>query len=223
MANSHYSASIVEYLLARARSQDYIVLYFFCSFGDQDEKHTRHFLMSLAAQLVSCSPRCFDVASRKHKDKDGNPLLYTEYLGLVESFVSECHQVVIVVDGLDEIWGSDGQEKEEFVRVLNRLLRPSSRAMDIDNPPGQSPRRREHMRKAIVTSREDHYVRTELAHQGTYGTFNISFDACDSPNADLEHFVFAEIQQKLTSGKLRLRDGGLAQRIQSRILQTAGT
>ncbi|KAF4837594.1 Ankyrin-3 [Colletotrichum siamense] len=71
-------ATAVETLSSMMHLPGAIMVYFFCSF-EESEKAALHFLMSIAAQFVSQSQRCFDIASKRQKDKNGFSLTIGEF------------------------------------------------------------------------------------------------------------------------------------------------
>ncbi|KAF3804273.1 hypothetical protein GCG54_00000624 [Colletotrichum gloeosporioides] len=213
-------ATAVEALPAILSSPNGIMVYFFCSF-EEKEKATLHFLMSIAAQFVSRSQRCFNAASERQKSKKGFSLTTSDYVHLVESFMSGYDQVIIVVDALDEVEGMQHKEKEAFVAVLRQLMGRQAEPTIPDDPRRSLGRQKVVGRKIMITSREDAYIRRSLAHDCKCLSWKL--DSHHPLQADLEQFVSAELQARIKSNKICLRDLKLAPIIRDQVLRTAGT
>ncbi|KAF4873853.1 Vegetative incompatibility protein HET-E-1 [Colletotrichum siamense] len=165
------SAAIVQAIKTMV-SPNGITVYFFCGF-EEKEKATLHFLMSVAAQFVSHSERCFDIASKRQQYMKGFPMTVGDYVNLVEFFMAACDQVFIVVDALDEIGGIGNNEKETFIKVLSRLVRGQTeqvihtkRLRDLDR------------QKAPII--RDHILRTA----GTFLQANLQLDEITGTRSD---------------------------------------
>lgn len=220
IADIYPSATAVEALPALISSTNGIMVYFFGSF-EEKEKATLHFLMSIAAQFVSRSQRCFNTASERQKSKKGFSLTISDYVNLVESFMGNYDQVVIVVDALDEVEGMQQQEKEAFVAVLRQFMGMQGGSTITDHREPTLGRQKGIGRKIMITSREDAYIRTSLAHECKCISWNL--DSQHLLRADLEQFVSAELQERMKSNRICLRDPKLVPIIKDQVLQTAGT
>ncbi|KAH0429887.1 hypothetical protein CcaCcLH18_08169 [Colletotrichum camelliae] len=214
-------ATAVEALSSRMHLPGAIMVYFFCSF-EESEKAALHFLMSIAAQFVSRSQRCFDIASKRQKDKNGFSLTIGEYIALVEAFMNEYHQVFIVVDALDEVGGMENNDKETFVAVLSRFMRIHAEPTVSGNRPTASGRQTGRSRKLLITSREDAYIRTQLANECKCLLWKLDSQQGNRLHADLSQFVWAELQERLRSKRIRVRDPALVSTIREHVLRTAG-
>ncbi|KAK2752975.1 ankyrin repeat protein [Colletotrichum kahawae] len=214
-------ATAVEALSSRMHLPGAIMVYFFCSF-EESEKAALHFLMSIAAQFVSRSQRCFDIASKRQKD-NGFSLTIGEYIALVEAFMNEYHQVFIVVDALDEVGGMENNDKETFVAVLSRFMRIHAEPTVSGNRPTASGRQTGRSRKLLVTSREDAYIRTQLANECKCLLWKLDSQQGNRLHADLSQFVWAELHERLRSKRIRVRDPALVSTIREHVLRTAGT
>ncbi|KAF4939322.1 Ankyrin repeat, SAM and basic leucine zipper domain-containing protein 1 [Colletotrichum fructicola] len=215
-------ATAVEALSSRVHLPGAIMVYFFCSF-EESEKAALHFLMSIAAQFISRSQRCFDIASKRQKDKNGFSLTIGEYITLVESFMNEYHQVFIVVDDLDEVGGMEMNDKEAFVAVLSRFMRMQAETTISSNRPAASGPQIGRGRKVLLTSREDAYIRTQLANECKCLLWKLDSQQGNRLHADLSHFVWAELQERLRSRRIRVGNPALVSTIRDHILRTAGT
>lgn len=213
------SATIINHLQSSIQSPDSPVLFYFCNYKDQDEKHATLFLISLALQLASQSAECLAIVFRRHKEKKGETLGFTDYFSLVETYVSKHDSVYIIVDALDEVARQDPQEQEAFVSVLNQLLSSTTDIRSESLQPDYTPRG---TRKIIMASRDNLNIAKSLGRQSKHYCMRLNLHDSDI-NADLEKYVNGDLQRRIELGKLRLRDGRLAAEIQAKIIRLAGT
>ncbi|TDZ40747.1 putative ankyrin repeat protein [Colletotrichum trifolii] len=202
-------ATMIEHLQAVIKEPNQKVVFFICSFKDQEETTTKLFLMSLAAQLAATSSECLELATKSFGKKNGHPLRLDEYLALVQSFLHGLQRVFIIVDGLDEMGGANIKEKEIFVRMLSELLGPSGR-------PGHA------AKKLLITSREDASIRSYLIGKVMSQVVDLNSDCGEMLKAELQTVVAAQLQESLCSDS-GISDGGIVVEIQSHIIRTAVT
>ncbi|EKD17225.1 uncharacterized protein L3040_008869 [Drepanopeziza brunnea f. sp. 'multigermtubi'] len=203
-------STIIEHLRDSFRSPSTAILYFFCDHRVQQNLASRSFLMSLATQMVYQSENCFQYAQKlyREKTKDSERVLNTsEYASLVKVFFKEFDQTFVAVDALDE-----ASDKAAIAHALKDMLglSPKPSNNNIGDPAV----------KIILTSREDKSIQRILAPSGTeYSQLTLEKNS----RADVEGYVRSEVQARILSREIKLRDPELATVIERTITDRAGT
>lgn len=223
------SASMIEHLQNHLSAPNQIVLYFFCGAMNKDVASTESFLMSVALQFASRSPRCLELASQNFVKKEGRRLRIQEYLSLIDSFICEYDHVSILIDGIDEVEGHNHdrkrEEKECLVDAIKQLC--TTVTPNIQSSGGLHQGKKS-ARKILMTSREDTLVRANLVEQVNSHVCDLERDYEQMLAADLKRFISIELQKKLRnnfsgSKHEKLIDEDLQAEIESRILETGVT
>jgi hypothetical protein len=128
-------------------------------------------------------------------------------MSLIQSFVSELEQVFLIVDALDE-----APEKDAFVELLKHLLTAETA------PTAQPTATAKARMKMLVTSRLDNSLQRNLR---SLCPSRLHLD--ETAHEDLKFFVASEIQARITSKKLKVRDKTLLTQIANTIKCRGGT
>lgn len=205
---------MVEYMQAQISPPDHMVVYFFCSHAHHlEQTPADHFRMSMAAQFVLSSDRCFKLAAQKYDEKRGFQLRASEYDALIDAFIRKTYRTFVIVDAIDELGAFGGNQKEEFMAILGRIL----------GPPGQDPNSsdiRMGERKILITSRNDATIRESMYDRAVC----LELQRCKNGlKADMRAFVSAEVDRHVTSERIYVRDKTLLRDVEDGIFNTATT
>ncbi|KAI0405874.1 ankyrin repeat-containing domain protein [Xylaria palmicola] len=170
-------------------SRPIAIAYFFCSYRDAETCSIINILSSLASHVARQDERAFQVLQgyyedlRSHSHIPGSPS--TKRLAeILVQMSSLFDQLYIIVDGLDEC----GDEADIVVQTLSRL------SQDDD-----------HITMALL-SRDELYIREHLEQKFVHMEI-------EAHTEDVELYVAAELEQRIASKKLRLRDVSLRDEI----------
>ncbi|KAM5343515.1 hypothetical protein ACJ41O_012052 [Fusarium nematophilum] len=194
------AAAIIEECLTRnGPNPGPAVAYFFCTYRDPRTQDPATILSSLCAQLASQNKDAFrilkgyydELRSNRHFPADPSVARLIE---VVQDMRTSFTQVYLVVDGLDEC----GDHVETSVEILVDLA--SSSNDDTIN--------------LALLSRDE----TPIRERVDPGFRNIEIEAHTD---DVQHYVTTELDQRISSKKLRLRDLGLKDQIMTRLVSGA--
>jgi len=184
------------------------VLFFFCDGKDSTHNSIQLFLRTIIRQLLDQSEACRfharDIYDKQTKESKSS-LGISENLKLIQKFFQEFTRVFLVVDGLDEI-----PEKEDISEALKDFTKPSELSPLAESKVCSV--------NIILTSRLDMPIQRVLSQ-----VISVHLVLGDNIHSDLELYVKEEIQSRIISKKLRLRDRNLGHLIQSTIINRAGT
>ncbi|KAI1360217.1 ankyrin repeat-containing domain protein [Xylaria arbuscula] len=171
--------------------------YFFCSYRDAETQSIINILSSLASQVARQDERAFRMLHGYHEDLRSHSHVPGEpsekrLVKLLVQMSSLFDQLYIVVDGLDEC----GDEADIVVQTLSRLSQDSN-----------------HITMALL-SRDELYIHEQL--EQTFVHIEV-----EAHTEDVELYVAAELEQRITSRKLRLRDVSLKDEIVSQLVKGA--
>ncbi|KAI0438504.1 ankyrin repeat-containing domain protein [Xylaria telfairii] len=180
-----------------AASRPIAIAYFFCSYRDAKTHSIINILSSLASHVARQDERAFQVLQgyyedlRSHSHIPGSPS--TKRLAEILVHMSSLFdQLYIIVDGLDEC----GDEADIVIQTLSRLSQ--------DN---------DHITMALL-SRDELYIREHLERKFVHMEV-------EAHTKDVELYVAAELEQRITSKKLRLRDVSLRDEIVLQLVKGA--
>ncbi|KAI0544531.1 ankyrin repeat-containing domain protein [Xylaria curta] len=168
-----------------AASRPIALAYFFCSYRDVETHSIVNILSSLASHVARQDDRAFQVLQgyyedlRSHSHNPGSPSTKRLAEILVQMSLF-FDQLYIIVDGLDEC----GDEVRIVVQTLSRL------SQDGD-----------HITMALL-SRNELYIRETLEQK-------FEHMEVEAHTEDVELYVAAELERRITSRELRLRDMSL--------------
>ena len=184
---SRYRSTIIEYLRSTYTESKNGLVYFFCKDRSPKLQILKTFMMVFITQLTKLIPDCRREieAARNRKDRI---LTESDYLGLVKAILKYFRRVVIVVDALDE-----SVEQKEFSNAFEELL---SHALSNTTV------------LILVTSREEVNVERLVV---PLATSKLSLE--HRMRADIETYVTAEVDRRIRSCTLKLRDAGLRTKI----------
>ncbi|KAK3897606.1 hypothetical protein C8A05DRAFT_19660 [Staphylotrichum tortipilum] len=182
------------------------------------ESPTVQFLKDLSFQFVASSEGCYHVALRMWKRKAGSALDSSEYLPLLNSFVSQCSRVYLLVDALDETGWQDPQETKTFLETLTHLTGGDKLLDKRLEGFGSS---RKSTWKVLLASRLHALISRWTGSWRREPALAVSIDTYAKP--DLENFISVELSRRLKVGRLRLRNAALEQEIVTKITRHAGT
>lgn len=197
-------ASAIEKVLSLKprKTEDTTVLYFFCDHRDPAKVTHDSFLLTLTKQILDHSPDFMDQAKKLYDEKANNgerTFNGTDYISLIQSFVSLCRHVFIFCDALDE-----SSEGDEIASSLGKLLAYGQKC----NIPT----------RVLMTSRFD--VQLERRHSALT-TNRVAL--AENMKPDIEQFVAAEVGSRMERGTLKMRDKKLQSSIQDQVASRAGT
>lgn len=178
------------------------VLIFFFDHRDPTKLTHENFTMSIMRQLLNLSPECMDYAKKYYEEKGSKgdrSFNRSEALSMIEQLLGNFEQAFILCDALDE-----ATEGDTIIGSLERLY-SYGKAHQISV-------------KVLFTSRFD--IQTERRH--ILITSN-RIALTENMRPDIESYVERQLHERLSTGKLKLRDRGLMQLIQNRIVLRAGT
>lgn len=180
-----------------AASRPIALAYFFCSYRDTETHSIINILSSLASHVAKQDEKAFQMLQgyyedlRSHSHMPGSPS--TKRLAKILVQMSALFdQLYIVVDGLDEC----GDEADIVVQTLSRLSQDS-----------------EHITMALL-SRNELYIHEHLEQKFVHMEV-------EAHTEDVQLYVAAELEQRITSRTLRLRDVSLKDEIISQLVRGA--
>lgn len=191
------AAMIVEHLRALKPSADVGLCYFFCDHQLQnfDKQSLRTFLYTIIRQLLGQNISCMDDAETTYKrlHSDSNASISLTDLKLVlKSLLGRFKRVFIVLDALDEC-----EEIEEFTEEFTDLLECELQDTDV---------------RILVTSRCELAIERALLCR-----WHINLDDQRDLVVDIWKYIAQQVENRIVSGKLKLRNRELKTEIISRL------
>lgn len=191
------AGSVIEETL-RAASPSFAVGYHYCDYKSLKSQMIQNILASLAGQLGRQSEDCFSTLQKfYHSDRDGTRMSClpepAALAKLVVSMASCFEDVALIVDGLDE---------SDDAANLTRTLSSLSRIGYCKNI------------RLVLLSRDEPAIR------GCLDDFeHISIAA---QNADLRLYVSAQLEERQSTRRLRIKSPSLNDEILERLVEKAG-
>ncbi|MCJ1456462.1 hypothetical protein MMC28_006823 [Mycoblastus sanguinarius] len=185
------SAIVIETLLQRYDAREFRVTFFYCDHGNPNKRTLRNFLMTVVSQLLRAQSDCFVDASVLFKNKyenTGRTPTAPEYISMIRSMSLRFRNVFVIVDALDE-----SSEEEDFIKAFRDLVKDTHHCSNL---------------KVLVTSRSDISIERLISPLATYRS-------CfrDVVGEDIRTYVRGEVDRRLSSRQLKLRDPAVADQI----------
>ncbi|QGI80890.1 hypothetical protein CEK25_007619 [Fusarium fujikuroi] len=194
------SAAVIKECLHRnAHDAHKAIAYFFCTYRHERSQHMVNILSSLCTQLVLQSEKAFRILQEYHDQLFSSHHLCTkptaEMLTQILHRICACFaRVYIIVDGIDEC----DNRVEANVKCLAELA--LSQGDDVVN--------------MALFSRDESIIRTRLEK-------DFSHVEIEAHTEDLQLYVASELNEKIASNRLRLRDPTLKDLIMTRLVGEA--
>ncbi|RSL60003.1 hypothetical protein CEP51_013834 [Fusarium floridanum] len=193
------AAMIDECLQRNASNPCSAMAYFFCVYRDEKTQDPVSIVSSLCSQLARQDEKAFLVLEEYYHELTSERQLQSgpstkKLIKVLRRMCSLINRVYIIVDGLDEC----GKQVEQSVESLAALL-PT-----LDD---------ETLNLALL-SRDEVAIREIVGYQFQ----NIEIEA---HTEDIQLYVASELEQRIASRKLRLRDLSLKDMIMSRLIDGA--
>ncbi|KAI1346609.1 hypothetical protein F5Y01DRAFT_321618 [Xylaria sp. FL0043] len=173
------------------------VAYFFCSYRDETTQDIRNIFSSLASQIARQDTRAFQVLReyyeglKSHSHVPGNPSTKS-LTDILARMAQSFAQLYIIVDGLDEC----GDDSSLVAEALSRLAQDTKRIT------------------MALLSRNEIHIREILEEK-------FEHMEVEAHNEDVQLYIATELEQRITSKKLRLRDMALKDEIILQLVQEA--
>ncbi|KAI0909632.1 ankyrin repeat-containing domain protein [Ustulina deusta] len=171
--------------------------YFFCTYRDKATHSARNVLSSLVSQLARQNEEAFQIVEKYYKELASQKPLAAEpslqkLLTVFDTMVRMFDQVFVVVDGLDEC------ETDEVVRSLSQLsFKKNSASIST-----------------LLLSRDVVHIRDQL--ESDFGHIEI-----EAHTEDIQLYVFTELEKRIESKQLRIRNPELKAEIVDRLVNGA--
>ncbi|KAG4276095.1 hypothetical protein FPRO04_07819 [Fusarium proliferatum] len=194
------SAAVIKECLHRnAHDAHKAIAYFFCTYRHERSQHMVNILSSLCIQLALQSEKAFRILQEYHDQLFSSHHLSTkptaEMLTQILHRICACFtRVYIIVDGIDEC----DNRVEANVKCLAELA--LSQGDDVIN--------------MALFSRDESIIRTRLEK-------DFSHVEIEAHTEDLQLYVASELNEKIASKRLRLRDPTLKDLIMTRLVGEA--
>ncbi|KAI1039132.1 hypothetical protein LB505_007530 [Fusarium chuoi] len=194
------SAAVIKECLHRsAHDAHKAIAYFFCTYRHERSQHMVNILSSLCIQLALQSEKAFRILQEYHDQLFSSHHLSTkptaEMLTQILHRICACFtRVYIIVDGIDEC----DNRVEANVKCLAELA--LSQGDDVIN--------------MALFSRDESIIRTRLEK-------DFSHVEIEAHTEDLQLYVASELNERIASKRLRLRDPTLKDLIMTRLVGEA--
>ena len=174
------------------------LIYFFCNHRDPKKQNFRNFIGNGLIQLLNQAPQCMEdlkgFYTRETSGRGGKPSTKS-CVQLLKAFTLRFDTVFIVLDALDEC-----NRSEEFIEGLDELRSTSFKASA----------------KVLITSRQEIGIERQIRN---YLTGVISMT--DYVKGDIRNFIEQQVTERVTLGKLKVRDINLLYRVIDSLSETA--
>ncbi|KAM0426320.1 hypothetical protein ACHAPT_008360 [Fusarium lateritium] len=194
------AAAIIDECLQRNATNPRTALaYFFCTYRDEKAQEPTSILASLCSQLARQDENAFQTLEKYHDELTSERQLQAgpsakRLIKVLRSMCSSFNRVYIIVDGLDEC----GEQVEESLESLVALLpSPDDETLNL-----------------ALLSRDEVPIREIMGDDFR----NIEIEA---HTEDIQLYVASELEQRIASRKLRLRDLSLKDQIMMRLVDGA--
>lgn len=193
------SATLIEYMQQKCSDSEAAFAYFYCDHRNPKAQKLWNLLMTLAVQLARQNSDCLEDVNALFNAKSPDfhrKITVAEYVSLLRIMSLRFTQTFVVVDALDECL-----EEDVFVEGLRALISDGTDGTNV---------------QIVVTSRNDLNIERLLL---PLTTFNLPLRG--SVEEDVRAFVCGEMQRRIHSRKLKLRDPGLANVILNTLVDRA--
>ena len=189
--------AIHECLKLSSENDKIATAYFFCTYRNKDTHSARNLFSSLVAQLARQSEEAFQILEKYHQELVSQKPLAAEpslkrLLSVFTTVATMFDQVFVVVDGLDEC------ETDEIVRNLSQL----------------SSKRRHTLITTLLLSRDVVHIRDHL--EPDFREIEIA-----AHTEDIQRYVLTELEDRISSKRLRVRNPDLKHEIVDRLVHGA--
>lgn len=173
--------------------------YFYCDHRKPKQQTLGHLLIKVVQQLVRQHEECFNdiqtLFDTKRQDVS-RKLSTSEYLNLIKVMSLHFRKVIVVLDALDE-----SIEEEAFINGFKELLLSSQGDSTV---------------QILVTSRNDLNIERLILPLVTWG-----LSLMDAMVEDIGTYITAEIEDRVRSRRLKLRDPSLGKQISETLVRQA--
>ncbi|KAJ4223368.1 hypothetical protein NW759_006001 [Fusarium solani] len=193
------AAAIIDECLQRnATNPGTALAYFFCTYRNEITQEPTSILSSLCSQLARQDENAFEILKEYHDELTSERQLQavasTKLIKILRRMCSSFDRVYLIVDGLDEC----AQQVEDCVESLAALLpSPQDETLNL-----------------ALLSRDEIPIREIVGDQFQ----NIEIEA---HTEDVDRYVAHELDQRIASRKLRLKDLALKDKIRKRLVDGA--
>lgn len=180
---SIYRSTIIEYLRLRYSDSASGLVYFYCKDRSLKQQILKTFMMAFVTQLTKIQPDCVSEIEAARCRNDRN-LTEQEYIKLMKAILIKFRRLVVVVDALDE-----STEASKFSKTFAEIMGFDQNKTNVF---------------ILVTSREDvnsERLLTPLAMS--------RLSLTGRTEADISTYVSAEVDRRIRSRTLKLRDHAL--------------
>ncbi|KAL6355791.1 hypothetical protein LRP88_09374 [Fusarium phalaenopsidis] len=190
---------IDECLQRNANNPRKALAYFFCTYRDGNTQQSNSILSSLCSQLARQNENAFQILQEYHHELTPERQLQAEasmkeLIKVLRRMCSSFDRVYLIVDGLDEC----AQQVEDCVESLAALLlSPQDETLNL-----------------ALLSRDEITIREIVRGQFQ----NVEIEA---HTEDIDRYVAHELDQRIASRKLRLKDLALKDKIRKRLVDGA--
>jgi len=191
------SATIIEHIIPDTiqPSSDSALVYFFCDYKSVLKQSPQNIMASLVRQLARQHQTSYDKAASYHRNQTLNaewsPPPTEELCNLFAEMCESFKDVMVVVDGIDEC----GKDQGKAAEVLCGL---KSHSQNV---------------KVLLLSREEPDIQHQLR---SFQSMSIA-----AQNKDLRLYVAAEIEKRIQSKELQIRDVSLKKEIMDTLITGA--
>lgn len=193
-------AIITECLARHEINPGRVVAYFFCTYRNPESLSPVAILSTLAVQLARQDERAFELLAKYHDDQrsthslPGDPAI--EGLTAVLMNMSPLfEQIYIIVDGLDEC----GSQTEASVQSLLSLALSGDHHQNIN---------------LVLASRNELAISEQLKEHFEYLEI-------EAHTEDVQPYVSSELDSRISSNKLRIRDLTLKDHVMTELVERA--
>ena len=193
------SATLIEHMQQRCSDSEAASVYFYCDHRNPKAQKLWNLLMTLAVQLVRQSSDCLEDVNALLDTKSGDfhrKIMVAEYISLLRIISLRFTRTFVVIDALDEC-----SEGDVFVEGLRALVSEGNDGTNI---------------QIVVTSRNDINLERLLLPLTT-----MELSLRGSVGEDVRAFVGGEMERRIKSRKLKLRDPGLTDVILNTLVDRA--
>lgn len=175
------------------------VAYFFCTHRDKRTQKSSNILSSLCAQLALQDEAGYAFLESYHDELRSNLHLQGEpeparLIGVLQQMCSSYNQIYLVVDGLDEC---EDQVETNLKDLVSLAVREDQEKISL-----------------ALLSRDELHIRHQVEA-------DFRCTELEAHTEDIQLFVASELEQRINSRKLRLRDMTLKDKIMAKLVDGA--
>ena len=171
-------------------------MYFFCKDRSLKQQTLKTFMMVFIMQLSQTKPECMKKI-QEARSRNERSLTDADYIDLIKAMLAYFRKVIVVVDALDE-----SVQAPEISEAFGKFRNPALITTEI---------------LIFVTSREEIKIERLIAPLVTN-----KLCLSSRTEADIRRYVAAEVDRRIDSRSLKLRDPGLATEIVRSLVDSTG-